>query len=482
VTSIHPFDASEESESGGMLASIPSILLQRWPLLAVPIILCTIIALLVGLVLPRTYVARAVLMVEGSELPNELGNPTANDVIDRRLSKVRQQILSRPSLVELINANNLYDAKARGGATSGMVDQLRKATHIDALNADIMPSNSGGNRASSIAFALSFEYPEPIKAKAITQAYVDGLINLDASQSVNDANNAERVLQDQETGLKSQIAAIEGQINQLTRENGFTLATAGSAGGGSAGGYDAQIASLQRDNAQLVAQMSAGSAGRDPEVAAAEAQLAAARANYSDDHPDVKLAENRLAAIRRMATARSRGRGGAMFTQQIATNNAIISGLREARAREESRANAMMAAQSQAPGVMQQIAQLQARLELLNSQLGRITGSLMNARSMTKLASERRTDRLTLIEAPVLPDSPTLSSKKLLAAGIAAGAGIGLVLILLTELILRPIRGANALVRLFGAPPLVVIPIMYRDKKPRHWWSSWEWLRPAARH
>ena len=94
-----------------------------------------------------------------------------------------------------------------------------------------------------------------------------------------------------------------------------------------------------------------------------------------------------------------------------------------------------------------------------------MTSSLLNARSLAKLTTEQRGERLLLIDPPVTPDEPTRPNRPLfIGAGIGGGLVFGIILALLVELILSPIRSASALARVTGAPPLGVIPVL--SKKP----------------
>jgi uncharacterized protein involved in exopolysaccharide biosynthesis len=200
---------------------------------------------------------------------------------------------------------------------------------------------------------------------------------------------------------------------------------------------------------------------RDPGVVAAEQALTAAQATYSDSHPDVQIARKRLEIARAAASGLSNRNVSTAVRQQIATNNAAISQLNQQRASEQSRAATMAAAQARGPAALQEVQQLQAKADMLRSNLARISTSLLNARSLSKLTDQQRGDRLTLIEPPVTPDHPTSPNRPLLiAGGILGGIAAGLALVFLVELIQRPIRSAAQLTQVLGAPPLAVVPVL----------------------
>lgn len=323
----------DDTQPPGMLASLPIVLWQRKWLLIVPAVLIAIAAVAAAFLLPRSYQARAVLLVESKDVPDAPNGQ--GDPIDRRMARIRQQILSRPDLVELIQANDLYNASRHGEPLSLLVDRMRNATDISAVNADIERAPSGAS-SGSVAFSLTFDYPTPGPAQVVAQTFVDRLLKLDATQTQADAQGNVNFLADQEADLQRQVSQIEGRIKQVAGANGAALSSAATTmmTGGAGIDYAGQIAGLQRENAQLTAQASTA-VDRDPNVVAAEGALTAAQATYSDTHPDVQLARKRLEIARAAANGISSRNVSTAVRQQVAANNSAIAQLNQQRASEQ---------------------------------------------------------------------------------------------------------------------------------------------------
>ena len=338
---------------------------------------------------------------------------------------------------------------------------MREATKISAVDADIARGAPGKPGSGSIAFSLTYDYSNPAQAQLVAQTFVDRLLKLDASESQAEAQTNARFLEDQQTGLQRQVDDIEGQITRITGQNGAALSSRTGLGDItiSGGDYDSQIASLKRDNAQLLAKSDENAVNRDPNVTAAEAQLAAARAQYSDSHPDVKLAERRLAAAKANATNFQASAISGTVQRQVAINNQAISELMAARGAAQGRAATVVAAQARGPLIAQQVSQLQAKADQVRLDLGRVTTNLLNARSMVKLTEEQRGERLTLVDPPVTPDTPTSPNRVLLiVGGIFGGLACGIALALIVEAIRRPIRSVGVLTSITGTPPIAIVP------------------------
>lgn len=414
-----------------------------------------------AVLLPPSYESKALLLVESPQVGADLvgSEQQGSNPIDRRIAKIRQQALSRGDLIQLIQSNDLYPELRARKPLSDVVEKMRDSVAINAVNADVGSVPGGSN---TIAFSLSFTYSEPYKAQLVAQNFVDRLVRLDTAQTAEQAADAVDFLDDQSTTLLGQINEIEGNIRSLSTANGAALAGASTMMLQSGGGYQAQIAQLQRENSQLVAALGsqASAAERDPVVVAAETQLAIARATYADNHPDVHLAEQRLAEARKLA-----GRSQASADQtvairaQIASNNVAIARLNAAQSSDEARTASMMSAQARGPGVAQQVEQFRAKAEGLRANYQAVSTKLIGARAAAKMADEQKAERLSIIDPPIAPDKPTSPNRPVVAlAGLMAGGGVGLVLVLLLEFMQRPIRGVRVLTRIAGRAPLVIVP------------------------
>lgn len=477
MTSAMATDVAESDyENDSLLSHIPAILKQRFWFLAIPALVFGIAATAAAFLLTPRYESQSVLLVESPLLAEDDSGFSA-DVVDQRMARIRQQVLSRPQLIQLIRQNNLYASEIASTSLSDVVEAMRDATTLKAVTADV--DQSGRNSKSTIAFSLSFQYSDPIKAQTIAQALTEQVLQLDASATSEQAQDAVQFLTDQASALQQQMAELQNKISDIKAKNGMAL----SSGGGfpifsGSGSYDAQIAALQRENRQLSSQKeTAQSLVRDPAVLAAETELASVRARYSDTHPDVALARQRLAEARKLASSNLSKQPLDTIDAQIASNNSQIAALQAARSREDSRMSAMMSAQARGPVVQQQISELETQLETLNQQYNGVSNRLLAARAGKKADEQQQGERLTVIEPPAIPEEPSFPDRpKIIGAGLLAGLGLGAAIIFLLEQILKPIRDVQAVRAVCGEYPLVVIPnITPKEKSPKKTWRKRLW-------
>ena len=462
------FDAEEDSALGAIIPHLPTIVMQRKWLLIIPVMVGLIIGVAAAFLLPVTYQSKAVLLVEAPLLPEEIASAASGaEIIDQRMARIRQQVLSRSQLIDLINRNSLYQTELRIKTFSEVIDTMRNAINIQPVTGNIQTSGNG--RQSTIAFSISFDYGEPVKAQAVLQALTQQIQQINSSTQSEQATNMVQFLTDQTDELQTQISAMESQILAIKSRNGTVLAGAGGSFFTSPEALQAQIIQIEQTNSTLRAQrqMLSNSSDRDPGVQQAESTLAALRATYTESHPDVVLAKQRLEEAKRLAKTRDSELPvdrASTIDEQIAFNNRQIAQLRSAMGSAASG----LAAARQAPVVQGQVGQLQEKLDGLNAQYQRASDRLRAASAGKRADDEQQGERLRLLEAPTIPEKPISPNRPMLiAAGFGGGTALGLAIILLLEMVNRPIRHITGVTQATGEPPLVVIPTIYAPGERR---------------
>ncbi len=449
----------EDVGPSSFLAHIPAIVGQRRLFLVIPTIVLFIAGVIAAFLLPTSYRSSSILLVESAQMQVGTAEEKSNEAIDQRVAKVRQQVLSRPDLIEMIQRLDLYTNERASKPLSEVIEKLRDSVTFQPVGAEF---SGGGGKSSTIAFSVSVDYPDPVKAQAVAQDIVDRILRIDSTKTAEQAQDAVQFLTDQAANLETQASLLESQISGIKARNGPAISNSSMAMfGGNSGNYDGQIAALMRENSQLNSQrdLTKTAANRDPVVASAELQLASARAVYAESHPDVVLARQRLAEAKELAAKNVGNIPIDPITSQLEFNNSQIAALRAAKARDSAQTSAILNAQARGPVVMDQIAQLQQKLDGLNAQYQQVANKLMQAQATAKMKNEQKGERLTVIDPPVVPDKPDWPNRPLfIGGGALAGLGLGIVLMFGIELILRPIRGLDTVKAITGSAPLAAIP------------------------
>lgn len=476
------YDEEESIFRGNFLLHLPSIVRERLLLIVIPTILLLSTGIAAAYLLPIVYRSTTTLLVESPQLPDDVLGGADEDLVDRRIERFKQRVLSRPRLIELIQTYRLYADQREGSSLSEIVEEMREAIQINAVSAQIQRSVRG--RSSTIAIELSFDYSDPSQAQAVAQDITEQFLLLDATNSSEQADNTVKFLTEQTNTLQAQIDDVAAAIEKIKARNGLELNPGMLSMNDTSGNYDVQIIALQRDNTLLRAERAARETAseRDPLVAAAEADLAAAQAKYTENHPDIAIAKRRLDEARQLAAANQAKLPDDTIDQQIEANNAQIEALRAMKAQEVTRLADVQSAMARSPLIQQRIAQQQQRLDLFNEQYESVTGRLRQAQANARAESEQKGERLSVIDPPVVPDDPISPNRPvLIAGGLLSGIGLGLFLALGLELFFRPLRDPEDIRRVVGSKPLGFIPTIESEteEQRRSWFSflNFGWFR-----
>jgi succinoglycan biosynthesis transport protein ExoP len=462
---------SQEIERGGggfgwVINHMPTILWQRKWYVIVLFSIAALASIIAAYSLPTLYRSTATLLIESQELPKGLVDAPATGEIAQRIAKIRERVLSRGDLIALIEQYDLYASERRSKPLSEILDKMRKATSVAALEGDVGTPTPGADNL--VAIKMSFDYPDPTKAQEVLQSYVSSFLRMDSDTVADQASLSVRFLQDQARTIQGQVQQVESQITDLKSRNGSALAMSGGTMIDT-GSYSSQIFALESQNRQLLAE-SKKPAGRNQQIAEAEAALSAAQAIYANTHPDVIAARERLKALRQSVPDTAGPADNSAAMEQIRANNEAIAQLRGQRDAAVARASTAMAGQARAPVIQEQASQLESRANALRQQYNDVATSLMKAQASSRMAGEQRAERLSLVEPPSLPDSPNWPNRPLLmAAGAAAGLALGLLLALLVELLRRPLR-SPVQIESIGFPVLGIVPVYELPGKKTGWW------------
>src|SRR5689334_9499538 len=113
-----------------MVNYLPTILWQRRYYVGA----CLLIALLIGITLafalPRTYRSTATLLVQSQDLPTSIVDAPTNGAVEQRIARIREQVLSRGDLIQLIEQNDLYEKERQSQPLSKVIEKMRHATSV----------------------------------------------------------------------------------------------------------------------------------------------------------------------------------------------------------------------------------------------------------------------------------------------------------------------------------------------------------------
>lgn len=217
------------------------------------------------------------------------------------------------------------------------------------------------------------------------------------------------------------------------------------------------------------------------ELAQAENELADLKKRYAPTHPDVIKQEQRIAKLTQsvgdtrnsvVAVKSDDHQGSSLYVSlsgQLRSSQHELEQLLEARESLQTTIRQLQAHIDETPLVEREYHELQRMRQTSLNKYAELEAKSREAKLAQTLEEEQKGEAFTLIEPPIAPDKPEKPDrKKIIVLGLGLGIVLGFVLTVLLEILHESIRGAKALERVTGVPPLVVIPYIETPQDQRN--------------
>jgi polysaccharide chain length determinant protein (PEP-CTERM system associated) len=492
--------------------------------------LLTLVASVVGVYLwPDKYVSVAVVKIVPQQVPqNMVQSSISSDLVDR-ITSMATTVLSRNVLTTIINNFGLYKNEQKRMPMEDVVDNIMKS------DVRITPIMAGAGNRAVPAFSVEFSYPDRLLANKVVQEIVSRFIteNLtsrstattETTQFLNDqAQQAKKDLEAEEQKLAAFKAQNNGRLPdqvdmnyrqlQVLQTNYQSLTSSKNRAEMDKLSLETNLrvekarkAELTREVPQAAGVVAATKSERvlqaEREVANLEDALALARQRFTEAYPDVQNLKNRLelAKQRKIQVQKDEAENKTVVAppppnRQLQLEVVDIDGNVQ-RLESASRARDLEIAE-----LDNQIKQVQASINRLETQISAAPlgeqqyGDLLREREIAKqkyidldarlstaeiskdLESRGQGEKLELLDAASLPQSPA-EPKRPMVIGIGAALGLllGVVIAAAREMkdtSLKNLKDVRAYTQMaiLGSVPLLENDFVVRRRR-RIAWLGW---------
>lgn len=482
------------AESAGMgLNDYLGVVKRRGWIVALCFILLTPLALGVAYVLPPVYSATAHILVESQQIPDELARSTVTASAAERMEVIRQRLLTRQNLTEIIEKYDLYSE----------FDQMNLGDKIERLRAhtafESIEYGGGGRRRGAApvsAFTISFNAPAPVRSAAVANEFVTRALDLNLRQRTERATETVAFFQQAVSRLSAEILDLENQIVAFKSKNADSLPETSSYRHDEIQSLEKQIydgqerrLALETQRQEIESVLAQGLTGvMDEKLTPEQKQintlrntLAQQRGVLAPSHPTIRALEARISSLKKELETVSPETGQMMdpmeqqrerLERQIRLITREIEKIGQRADEAEEKLVTLHDAVKRAPQVEIALSSLQRRLSEAQMKYASASAKLAEAETGEKLEVNRQAERLVVIEqaqVPTAPDSPN----RVAIAGIGVGGSLmfGVALAVLLELLNTSIRSSSDLQRRVKLRPIVVIPYIMtqREIRARRW-------------
>ena len=77
-------------------------------------------------------------------MPTTMVDSPTNGAVEQRIARIREQVLSRGDLIQLIEQDDLYTRERRTQPLSKIIEKMRHSTSVGALSSDIGQQSGAG--------------------------------------------------------------------------------------------------------------------------------------------------------------------------------------------------------------------------------------------------------------------------------------------------------------------------------------------------
>jgi succinoglycan biosynthesis transport protein ExoP len=452
---------------------------RRW-WLVVPIVAALIIGLALVRYLPKQYRAEATLGVAAPSVSPTLVNQAALIDNQERLRALTHQLLSDAVLERVVAEEGL----GAGDGAAPYIDRLRGQVKIS-VPEPVSRTIDDARRLD--AFRVSYQDSDPALAQRLTNRLATVFIDENSQSRTDTAERSSAYLAAERDRAHAQLLALEerlrqakeayvGRLPEQTQANLQTLSSLRQQleiNGTSLRHQQERLSMMQRqlqtleqDAANGLAVVSSGNVVPD-RVATLEAELAAARAMYTERHPEVQRLDAELKTAVQEAVApqprptvdrKARLQVDPAYRQLQADRDATMLSIRElehSAATIRAQIGDYQGRVEAAPMVEQQLASVQREYDLAQKQYGDLSAKVANATMAESVARNRDGEQFALIYPASLPREPVSPiPSRLMLFALMGGLCIGGALALGREYLDASVHSTRDLANEFDVPVL----------------------------
>lgn len=476
-----------EPELGEMLHALLQTLKRRKWLILLPLAVLTVAASAYALRLPSVYTSEATVGVSQQKVSQRIVDTDSGSVADAVIS-LRQEILSRASLLKIIEELDLYEDRA-SLSPEELVERMQTDMKVDALEA---------RRDEITAVGIAFTAEDAKVAQRVVARLANAFVDENAKQTQvrvrsNDSfldeqvRAAEAKLANQEARLQSYQSRNLDQLPEQQNSNSLALADLRSRLRGIGPDIDRQkrglrsieglvsdkLAKLQADRAALMARYTA----QNPIVIKQDAEIAKYAALRE------LLSPEGASAKARQIIAGSDDAQIAQFRNQAEEYTIDIEKLEREQADLESQIKDYQTRVTAAPLRQQEQTAILRDYNLFKADYEALKAKQLQAGLTTELVENEGGQRFRLVESASMPSRPSGPNRFRFALGGAVGGLVlGILLAFLRGSVDVTFASEKEVSSAFSVPLVLGIPeiLTPREQSMRTWKGVFEWVAGIA--
>ncbi len=295
------------------LTQITAIFRRRKWWIIVPFLTIVSIVAVVAVVLPDIYKSTATIMVQDSQISQQVVQSTVTSYADQRIQAITQEITSRTRLLGLVEKYDLLPRKREVLSSEELVAKVEKRIKIETVDAEIKKETQNKPVLLTIAFRLSYEDEDPKKAQLVANEMASYYMTKNLEQREKRVRTTSQFLEDQLRQAKDRLEELETKLAIFREEHLEELPEFTSLNmqkleklNGDIGNIGMQLRSIEEQKATIKGNLAqvdpftragAGVLSNEERVQQAMIERATLAGKYSDKHPLVQAKDREIANL-----------------------------------------------------------------------------------------------------------------------------------------------------------------------------------------
>ena len=263
--------------------------------------------LMVAFMLPASYRSSGTVLIEQQEMPTDLVRSTVTSYADQRVQVISKRVMTTATLLDIIKRYNLYPKDAAKETREALLNRMRQDIGLKMISADVIDPRSGHPTSATIAFEVSYTSRSPDQAARVANELTTLYLNENLTNRTKLARDATDFLEGEGNRINTQIVDLEGKLAAFKDKNYSKLPDLMQVNmqlmdrnEEELRGEEARLSSLEQQRVFLQAQLTQVKpnstvysetgeriVSSSDRLKMLRSQLAAAKAKYAPDHPDV---------------------------------------------------------------------------------------------------------------------------------------------------------------------------------------------------
>ena len=194
-----------------------SLLRRRIHWLIWPALLIFLAAAAVALLLPNVYESNTTILIESRQISEGLVAGTVTTYADQRIQAIKQEVMSRSKILELVEKFDLYPELREKISTDALVKKIKESISIEPLSAAVKTGRSDRAASITIAFILSFEGENPRKIQGVVNDLASFFLAKNLKVRQASAKGTTDFLEKQAEKVKGTLSELDEKIAKFKK-------------------------------------------------------------------------------------------------------------------------------------------------------------------------------------------------------------------------------------------------------------------------